>query len=50
MKYKLDIKAFLKQANWNHPDFGKVANFFGELAWFVDEKDITPVEEKVKGE
>lgn len=34
-KYKLDIRQFLIQSNWGHPDFGVVAKFFANNEWYV---------------
>ena len=33
MKYKIDFKELLKECNWQHPDFGIVARFFGGKDW-----------------
>lgn len=36
-KYKLNIKSFLKQANWSHENFGIIAKFFNTNDWIITE-------------
>lgn len=52
MKYKLNTKKMLLQANWKHEDFGTVAKFLG-WDWYVDDsmlEEINIVDRKLPNE
>ncbi len=45
--YRIDIKKFLQQANWQHEHFGIIAKFFGgkDASWEVTEDMLTEIAE-----
>ena len=46
MKYKLNVKAFLAQANWSNEDFPATARLFARGDWYVTDEMLENVVEE----